>query len=287
MGFGRLVVRAGIGLAGTAISYWGGLYLTQRTLVFRPVNEFPEQGSSIPATAAPAVEVRDKVIVDHFWMLSSTDACKLEAISIKPRAQWTDAIVYFGGRMEDVRWLAALASHCPGLAIFAHNYREFGQSEGKANEVNIVEDATQLYDHVAQYTGARRVHVVGRSLGTGVAIQVVAKRSQTSSLSLITPYDSIVNIAKTKFRLAPVSALLSQRFESHRYACEINGPVQIILASDDTVIPHHNTHKLRASFVQDVQLEMIENTNHTTVATDPRTWGLVTTFIQTIAAKNA
>ncbi len=279
MGIGRLAVRAGIGLAGAAVSYWGGLYLTQRALVFRPINEFPEQGSSIPTKAAPAAEVRDKVMVDHFWMLSCVDACKLEGISIRPRDNWTDAIVYYGGRMEDIRWLSALASHCPHLAIYAHNYREFGQSEGKANETNIVDDAIQLFDHVWQHSGAQRVHVVGRSLGTGVAIQVVAKRNEAGSLSLISPYDSIVNIARKKFPLAPVSALLSQQFESHQYAADLTVPVQIILASDDKVIPHRNTRKLMESFTQPVKAHIVPATNHSTVATDPRTWEQIAVFI--------
>jgi pimeloyl-ACP methyl ester carboxylesterase len=279
MGIGRLALKASIGLAGAAVSYWGGLYLTQRALVFRPINEFPEQGSSIPTNAAPAADVRDKVLVDHFWMLSSIDACKLEAICIKPREPWTDAIVYYGGRMEDIRWLSALASHCPHLAIYAHNYREFGQSEGKADETNIVDDAIQLFDHVSQYSGARRVHVVGRSLGTGVAIQVVAKRETAGSLSLISPYDSIVNIARKKFPLAPVSTLLSQRFESHQYVGNLSLPVQIILASNDKVIPHRNTKKLMESFSQPVKAHIVPATNHSTVATDQRTWEQISVFI--------
>jgi len=275
----RLFVRAGVGLAGAALSYWTGLYLNQRTLVFKPVNDYPMDGAAVPVAEAPAEHCRRRVQVNHFWMESDFDQCRLEVISVEPQGDVQDVVLYLGGRSEDIRWLPKLASHNPDMAFFAHNYRGFGQSAGQASEPDSIRDSAQLLDRLLHDYAHARVHVVGRSLGTGVAMQLVASRPQVHSLHLITPYDSIVEIAREKFPLAPVGTFLSHRFESMRFADQIRVPTQIIMAQQDSVIPHHRTQRLIAAFRNEVNVHVIENSDHSSVVTDARTWSVVSSFI--------
>jgi dienelactone hydrolase len=76
-----------------------------------------------------------------------------------------------------------------------------------------------LFDWLAErrHVDPRRIAVVGRSLGSGVAVQV-AKERPAHSVVLITPYDSILAIAKRKFRAMPIDYVLRHRFESIKYA---------------------------------------------------------------------
>jgi alpha-beta hydrolase superfamily lysophospholipase len=275
----RLLLRAGVGLAGAALSYWTGLYFNQRTLVFKPVNEFPLDGVAIPVGSAPAAHCRDRVRVNHSWMSSDFDRCRLEVLSVEPQEPVRDVVLYLGGRSEDIRWLPELAGHNPEMAFFAHNYRGFGQSDGKASEADTVRDAVQLLDLLLHEYAHARVHVVGRSLGTGVAMQAVVARPQVNSLHLITPYDSIVNIAREKFPLAPVSSILQHRFESLRFASQIQVPTQIIMAAQDDVIPHHSTQRLIAAFASELNVHVIDEADHSSVVSDPRTWAVVSSFI--------
>lgn len=281
----RLFMKAGVGLAGAALSYWTGLYLNQRALVFKPSNEFPVQGDAVPTDAPPAVHCRKRLHVNHQWMYAKSDQCRLEVVSVVPHADDIhDVVLYLGGRSEDIRWLPKLASHNPDMAFFAHNYRGFGQSDGQASEADSVRDAGQLLDTLLTDYSHARVHVVGRSLGTGVAMQLVATRPSVHSLHLITPYDSIVNIARHKFPLAPVATFLSHRFESLRFADQIKVPTQIIMAEQDDVIPHHSTKRLIAAFRNEVNVHVVPASNHSSVVEDSRTWSVVSSFIDMLDA---
>jgi hypothetical protein len=76
-----------------------------------------------------------------------------------------------------------------------------------------------LYDWLSErhHVDPKRMAVVGRSLGSGVAVQVAMERD-ANSIVLITPYDSILAIAKRKFKAIPVEYVLQHKFESIKYA---------------------------------------------------------------------
>ena len=100
------------------------------------------------------------------------------------------AIVYYGGNAEDVsqnlpRFEAAFPKH----ALYLLHYRGYGGSEGEPTEAGLYQDALALYDYVRRRHP--RVIVVGRSLGSGLAVRVAAAR-RPARLVLVTPYDSIV-----------------------------------------------------------------------------------------------
>jgi pimeloyl-ACP methyl ester carboxylesterase len=58
------------------------------------------------------------------------------------------------------------------------NYRGYGGSDGKPSEQALLSDALFVIDHVLAAEGIDPAHVVlmGRSLGSGVAVHVAAKR---------------------------------------------------------------------------------------------------------------
>jgi uncharacterized protein len=92
--------------------------------------------------------------------------------------------------------------------------------------------------------------VIGRSLGSGVAIHVASER-RVERLLLVTPYDSLLKIAAGQFRYFPLTWLMLDKFESWRYAPKVTAPTQLIAAQYDEVIPSfehrsHTTPSLRA-----------------------------------------
>ncbi len=269
---GKLIARAGLGVASAVLGYWASLYLNQRALVFKPVNEMPMGIPQLQAThlnnALQAVSAPAK----NFWFPHTQDACLLHGVSLEPPADTFDALVYFGGRSEDVRWVSDMARHCPGLAFYALNYRGFGLSEGEASEAAVVQDAQDLIRFLRADKRIRRLHIVGRSLGTGVAMQVAANNSDIDSLHLISPYDSMVNIAGLKFPMAPVGRLLKHRFESLLHAAHVGVPTHVVLAASDNVVPHENTQRLCAALRCKVTTTHVAASDHSSVVSHQTTW---------------
>jgi pimeloyl-ACP methyl ester carboxylesterase len=70
--------------------------------------------------------------------------------------------------------------------------------------------------------GIDPAHVVlmGRSLGSGVAVHVAAKR-KVGGVILVTPLDSLVNVARAHYPIFPVGLMLKHRFDSAALAPEI------------------------------------------------------------------
>jgi len=77
---------------------------------------------------------------------------------------------------------------------------------------------------------------MGRSLGSAIATYVASKRD-IKKLVLITPFDSIVNIAKYKYPFLPVEKLVKYKFEEYKWIKNIRAPIKLLLVKNDDVIP--------------------------------------------------
>jgi pimeloyl-ACP methyl ester carboxylesterase len=147
------------------------------------------------------------------------------------------------------------------------HYRGYGGSSGKPTEEALHSDARALYEMV--HARHPDVIVVGRSLGSGVAVQLAATR-QVTRLVLITPFDSIVNLASRQFPFVPVDLLLRDRFESWRYAPQVTAPTLIIAAANDEVVPRESTLALFNAFGPGVAtMTTISGAGHNSISSSP------------------
>jgi pimeloyl-ACP methyl ester carboxylesterase len=199
------------------------LYATQRNLIFFPV---PRTNTTAPTLALKA-DVGD--------VLVSTRV-----------VEGRRAVIYFGGNAEDVsQTVPDLAVAFPGRAIYALHYRGYGGSAGSPGEAGIVADALALFDRV--HAAHDDIVLVGRSLGSGPAVQVAGARPATG-LVLVTPYDSLADVGAAHYPLFPVRWLARDRFDSVGIAPTLTLPTTIIAAGRDPVVPMANTRRLEAAF---------------------------------------
>ena len=113
------------------------------------------------------------------------------------------------------------------------------------------------------------ITVVGRSLGSGVAIHLAAQRP-LARLVLVTPYDSIQALAVRQFPWVPVRWLLQDKYESWRYAADVTAPTRLIEAGLDEVVPAQNTARLLHQFRPGVAtLTRIDGAGHNTIDNSP------------------
>lgn len=175
------------------------------------------------------------------------------------------ALIYFGGNAEDVsRNLPEFAEAFPDYAVYLLNYRGFGSSGGSPSEAAIAEDALALFDQV--YASHPQVSLIGRSLGSGVAVRLASQRP-VQNLILVTPYNSLEEIAARQYPWVPVKWLLKDRFESGKYAAHIRVPTLLLAASNDEVIPRASTQRLLENFPQGVAvLRVVPDSGHNSIS---------------------
>jgi uncharacterized protein len=191
------------------------------------------------------------------------------------------AVMYFGGRSEEVSWVARDAGKLfPGMTVLAMNYRGYGQSHGVPAEIHMIEDGCTLFDWLAALgqVDAARIALVGRSLGSGVAVQVAMERP-AHSVVLITPYDSILAIAKRRFRAMPIHYLLRHRFESIKYAPSLKAPTYVLRAAEDDVVPHSHTDQLVGKLGTLVADDTVPGSDHMNIPYLEATQALIASFL--------
>ena len=239
-----------VGFAAVSLAAYAGqcafMYSKQRTLLY------------FPQPMAPGGEART-------LPLRTTGPRVLVSVREAP-GPW--AIVYYGGNAEDVsqnlpRFDAAFPQH----ALYLLHYRGYAGSEGEPNEADLYSDALALFDYA--HRRHRRVIVVGRSLGSGLAVHVASARA-AARLVLVTPYDSIVGVAAEQYPFFPVSLILEDKYESFRYAPLVRAPTRIFVAGKDEVIPRASTEQLYRRFHAGVaSMIQFPDAGHSDIASDP------------------
>lgn len=234
-------------LAIAALAYAGvciAMFIFQRSLIYYP----QPRGVDTPDSK----------------MTLKVDGAEL-VVSVRPLAGGK-AIVYFGGNAEDVSQnLHSFSRNFPDHALYLLHYRGYGGSTGTPTEQANHADAASLFEIVrAQHTD---ITVIGRSLGSGVAVRLASERP-VSRLILITPYDSIEEIAASHYPYLPVRFLLRDRYESGKYAPNIKVPTILLAAENDEVIPRTSTEKLFGRFGKGVaSLKTIAGAGHNDLET--------------------
>lgn len=210
----------------------------------------------------------------------SVDGAEL-VISVRAH-EGPNAIVYFGGNGESVTYnLPSFSDAFPEHALYLMNYRGYGGSSGTPNEADIAQDALALFDYV--HARHPNVIVMGRSLGSGVAIRLASLRP-AARLVLITPFASIVELGASQFPMFPVKWLIRDRYESWRYAPLIDVPTLLVVAERDEIIPRASTDDLYARFQPGVAtLRVIPATGHNSISATP----MYVATLQTALAQNS
>eukprot|EP01030_Chromulinospumella_sphaerica_P011584 gene11584-11376_t len=256
------------GLAGIASVLWVGLTAavaaSQKRLLFNPL------GSKREVLRPYSSGHRTRPVV-----IRAKDGTRLSGWLMTPPIHGPHpAVIYFGGRSEEVSWVARDAGKLfPGMAVLAMNYRGYGDSHGDPAETHFVDDGRMLYDWLAErhHVDPKRIAVVGRSLGSGVAVQVAMERD-AHAIVLITPYDSILAIAKRKFKAIPVEYVLRHRFESVKYAHHLKAPTYVLRAEQDDVVPHSHTDLLVEKLGQLHADEIVPDSDHLNIPALPVFW---------------
>ncbi len=192
-----------------------------------------------------------------------------------------NAALYFGGNAEDVSASGPeLARAFPEHALYLMHYRGYGGSSGSPSEAALVADALALFDHArAEH---ENVLVIGRSLGSSVAIQLAAVRP-VSRLVLVTPFESVQSLAAKMLPYLPVRWLLRDKFESGKYAPRVAAPTVVLTADEDEVIPAWSTTALVRQFRPGVATHhVIDGVGHNTISASPDYWRYLTDDTQAV-----
>ena len=213
--------------------------------------------------------------------ITAGDGTSLSGVLAKPPIANPALVIYFGGNAEEATSQAVEANRYGERAVLLMNYRGYGDSGGKPGEQALVSDAIELYDWAAHRTDldVARIAVHGRSLGSGVAVQLAAARPVKAML-LTSPFDSLFAVAGAHYPWLPTSLLLRHRFDSLALAPTLRMPALFLVAQRDTIIGPAHSHRLAEAWGGPTERVSFEGRGHNDLDLDARYGPVVIEFLK-------
>lgn len=226
------------------------LYLFQWSLLFFPSKPYLPHYEKISQDSTLRnfkIQTPDGSVLDGWMQIDS---------------QNKKTILYFGWNWDEISYFIEKYRY-KNINFIALNYRGYAYSTWYPSEQHIFADAEQIYDFVIQdlRISPSNLYVMWRSLGTGVATYIASKRV-FAWVILVTPFDSVENVAKGSYWFVPVSILLKNKFESYKYAQVKVNPLLCIYGWLDYTIPNHYTENLLTYWNWWIKKLLIETANH-------------------------
>jgi len=156
-----------------------------------------------------------------------------------------------------------------GYRTVLAEYPGYGSRPGKPGENQLSEDAVESIRLALREFG-RPLYLLGESLGCGVVSAAVANSNQSiDGLVLITPWDSLTHLATDKYWFLPVRWMLKDTYDNVANLASYHGPVALIMAGQDEIIPNRLTWHLYEALREPKRLWTFPNAGHNSWPSSP------------------
>lgn len=259
------VLRGGVVLVGLmAVLYSGAclfLLTQQRQMIFVPTRTLDATPDDL-GLAYDDVWLRvapDKSDRIHGWWIPSSEP--------------VGVMLYLHGNGENISANLSYAQqfHRLGFSILMIDYRGYGLSDGRfPSEAQAYEDAQAAWNYLVHDRGIppKEILLFGHSLGGAIALDLAIRQPDATGLIIESAFTSIRDMAlrTPQYRIFPIDALLTQRFDSLSKVRSLQMPILIIHGTADTVVPADMSDRLYAAAPYPKELLMVTGAAHNNVA---------------------
>ncbi len=172
-----------------------------------------------------------------------------------------------------------------GYRVILAEYPGYGGRKGELGEETFVLDAKETLRLASEKFGSP-IFILGESLGCGVAA-ATAKDSpvKIDGIILITPWDTLLSVAKEKVTWLPVRLFMRDKYDTVGNLKEYQGRIAVIGAEQDVVIPIQHAQALFKSLSggqASRKMYTIKGAGHNDWPgmVDPDWWKEITDYIQ-------
>ncbi|MGD0022458.1 MAG: alpha/beta hydrolase [Smithellaceae bacterium] len=124
-----------------------------------------------------------------------------------------------------------------GFRVILAEYPKYGGRPGKVGEKPFVIDGLETVNLAYKQYG-EPLYLLGESLGCGVAAAVAKQTSvPIAGIILITPWDTLVSVAKSLFPFLPVKFILTDKYDSVENLKTFKKKISVIGAERDEILP--------------------------------------------------
>jgi fermentation-respiration switch protein FrsA (DUF1100 family) len=196
-------------------------------------------GPALTATGKPHPDAANRPTLLYFY---GNGMCMKDAV--------TDDNADFG-------WFRRL-----GVNVMVPDYLGYGMSGGSASEKGCYQTADACYAHLLtrKDIDPRKIVIVGRSLGGGVAIDL-ASRKNAAGLATFCTFTSMTAMTHKQFPMAP-TILLRHKFDSLSKIGKVKCPILLGHGSADGLVPCAMSQALSEAAKAPVRFFKVQGADH-------------------------
>lgn len=155
-------------------------------------------------------------------------------------------VVVFHGNAGNARHRGyyPMALEPRGYRVILAEYPGYGGRDGEHGEAAFVADGRETVRRaLAEFGGP--LWLWGESLGAGVATALAADSElPVAGVVLITPWDNLPDLAQALYWYLPARWLLRDRYDNRANLSKYPGPVAVLIAERDEIIPVSHSQRL-------------------------------------------
>lgn len=166
-------------------------------------------------------------------------------------------------------YLARPAHEATEWDVFLLEYPGYGARSGAPSLDSFLAAAEEAFKELAH----KPVYLVSESIGTGAASHLAKSHpDKVHGMLLFVPYDDLASVAQHKMWWLPASLLLKDRFQPSKWLNDYRGPVKVVLAGEDEIVPVGLGTNLFESYKGPKSLQIFPNARHNDPASQSVDW---------------
>lgn len=226
------------------------VFMLQRKMIYFPDQLAPEQHEKIMAGLA---------------LQPWPNAEKYRGVMSRqpiPDAKGTVVVFHGNAGLAAHRIYYIEALQLLGYRVIVAEYPGYGGRSGSPSEAALIQDGIETAKMaVREFNGP--LFLCGESLGGGIVSGIVAsKQVPVKGMLLITPFDSMTNVAQHYYWFFLAKWLLRDKFDNIKNLRDYAGKTAVILAEQDEIIPNKRTLALFDALPPEKKLWRFENAGH-------------------------
>ncbi len=223
---GRKAVYAVIIVTGIYLVVCVGLTLAQRRLLYFPCKDSAASSGKLAASLDFQVWHNAGGQFIGWKRLSKTTPAQGQVLILHGNA---------GCALDRAPYADGLQSAAP-LDVYVLEYPGYDGRPGSPTQKTIFAAAR---DGLEQLKGQCHLFLIGESLGTGVAAYLAGTYpAQVSGVFLSAPYNNLSAVARHHLPIFPVKLMLRDKYASDLFLRSYHGPLGVLLAGNDEVVPN-------------------------------------------------
>jgi hypothetical protein len=198
------------------------------------------------------------------------------------------ALIFHGnaGCAIDREYLARPIHAAAAVDVYVLEYPGYGARDGSPGKRSFIAAGEEAF---ALLTNGRPKYLVSESIGAGVACHLAgAHPADVAGLLLFMPYHNLAAVAQRRMPFLPAYLLLLDRFNPAEDLRHYHGPVKMVVAGADEIIPASSGRRLFEAYRGPKNLQIIPGARHNEVAEQSADWWrqVFAFWQQTAAGKN-